>query len=136
MNNRDYTSPKTAKKMYRIFNKVYRTGKPAITTDYEIIRKDGEARTLELSANAIKDGSGKPIGFRGIVRDVTERLKSEIERAKLEIKLQNARTATILGLAKLAEYRDEGTGSHLERIPEYAKLIPVAILNESLNMPS
>lgn len=37
--------------------------------------------------------------------------------------LQNARTATILGLAKLAEYRDEGTGLHLERIREYAKLL-------------
>ena len=36
-------------------------------------------------------------------------------------KLQNARAATILGLAKLAEYRDEGTGTHLERIREYAK---------------
>ena len=36
-------------------------------------------------------------------------------------KLQNARAATILGLAKLAEYRDEGTGAHLERIREYAK---------------
>ena len=35
--------------------------------------------------------------------------------------LQEARAATILGLAKLAEYRDEGTGSHLERIREYAK---------------
>jgi response regulator RpfG family c-di-GMP phosphodiesterase len=38
-------------------------------------------------------------------------------------KLQNARMATILGLAKLAEYRDEGTGTHLERIREYAKII-------------
>jgi PAS domain S-box-containing protein len=123
MNNRDYTSPKTAKKMYRIFNKVYLTGKPAIATEYEIITKGGEIKTLELSANAIKDEFGKPIGFRGIVRDVTERLKAEFEKAKLEIKLQNARTATILGLAKLAEYRDEGTGSHLERIPEYAKIL-------------
>lgn len=38
-------------------------------------------------------------------------------------KLQNARMTTILGLAKLAEYRDEGTGMHLERIREYAKII-------------
>ena len=38
-------------------------------------------------------------------------------------KLQNARMTTILGLAKLAEYRDEGTGMHLERIREYAKMI-------------
>jgi response regulator RpfG family c-di-GMP phosphodiesterase len=38
-------------------------------------------------------------------------------------KLQYARAATILGLAKLAEYRDEGTGTHLERIREYARLL-------------
>jgi PAS domain S-box-containing protein len=131
MNNRDYTSPKTAKKMYKIFNKVYRTGEPAITTDYEIITKDGETRNLELSATAIKNDLKKPIGFRGIVRDVTERLKSEIERARLEVKLQNARAATILGLAKLAEYRDEGTGSHLERIPEYAKIIAKELAQKS-----
>ncbi|UCG06403.1 MAG: HD domain-containing protein [Desulfobacterales bacterium] len=37
--------------------------------------------------------------------------------------LQEARAATILGLAKLAEYRDEGTGTHLERIREYAKML-------------
>ncbi|MGD2271476.1 MAG: PAS domain S-box protein [Desulfobacterales bacterium] len=123
MNNRDYTSPKTAKKMFKIFNKVYRTGQPAVATDYEIIRKNGEPAILELSANLIKDHSGNAIGFRGIVRDFTERLKAEKEKKKLEVKLQNARSATILGLAKLAEYRDEGTGSHLERIPEYTKII-------------
>ena len=38
-------------------------------------------------------------------------------------KVQHARAATILGLAKLAEYRDEGTGTHLERIREYARLL-------------
>ena len=44
-------------------------------------------------------------------------------------KLQNARMATILGLAKLAEYRDEGTGTHLERIREYAKIIAQELAN-------
>ncbi len=36
---------------------------------------------------------------------------------------QNAREATILGLAKLAEYRDTDTGNHLERIREYTREI-------------
>ena len=35
----------------------------------------------------------------------------------------NARLAIILGLAKLAEYRDKETGLHLERIREYVLLI-------------
>ena len=37
--------------------------------------------------------------------------------------IQLARMATILALAKLAEYRDDDTGIHLERMREYAKII-------------
>ncbi|MBU1168237.1 MAG: HD domain-containing protein [Proteobacteria bacterium] len=36
---------------------------------------------------------------------------------------QNAREATIMGLAKLAEYRDKDAGSHLERIREFSKML-------------
>jgi len=37
--------------------------------------------------------------------------------------VQNARMATILALAKLAEYRDDDTGIHLERMREYSRII-------------
>jgi response regulator RpfG family c-di-GMP phosphodiesterase len=54
---------------------------------------------------------------------INKRKKAEMDLLESYRKLQNARMATILGLAKLAEYRDEGTGTHLERIREYAKKI-------------
>jgi response regulator RpfG family c-di-GMP phosphodiesterase len=54
---------------------------------------------------------------------INKRKKAEMDLLESYRKLHNARMATILGLAKLAEYRDEGTGTHLERIREYAKLI-------------
>ena len=54
---------------------------------------------------------------------INKRKKAEMDLLESYRKLQNARMATILGLAKLAEYRDEGTGTHLERIREYAKII-------------
>ena len=54
---------------------------------------------------------------------INKRKEAEMDLLESYRKLQNARMATILGLAKLAEYRDEGTGTHLERIREYAKLI-------------
>ncbi len=54
---------------------------------------------------------------------IKKRREAEMDLLESYRKLQNARMATILGLAKLAEYRDEGTGTHLERIREYAKLI-------------
>jgi two-component system, cell cycle sensor histidine kinase and response regulator CckA len=72
-NNRAYTSPETAKRMFRIFNNVYRTGRPAEISDYEIYRKNGQRRYLELSAYLMKNESGRPVGFRGIGRDVTDR---------------------------------------------------------------
>jgi response regulator RpfG family c-di-GMP phosphodiesterase len=58
---------------------------------------------------------------------INKRKKAEMDLLESYRKLQNARMATILGLAKLAEYRDEGTGTHLERIREYAKLIAEAL---------
>ena len=54
---------------------------------------------------------------------INKRKQAETDLLESYRKLQNARMATILGLAKLAEYRDEGTGAHLERIREYAKII-------------
>ena len=54
---------------------------------------------------------------------INKREKAEKALKSSYRKLQNARMATILGLAKLAEYRDEGTGTHLERIREYAKIL-------------
>ncbi|MCG6916926.1 MAG: PAS domain S-box protein [Deltaproteobacteria bacterium] len=77
MNNREYTTGEIAKKMYQAFNKTYETGEAARIVDYDIFRKDGSTRTLELSASLMTDSTGKPAGFRGVVRDVTERKRAE-----------------------------------------------------------
>ena len=77
MNNREYTTPETAKKMYQVFNKVYKTGEPAKEFDWEIIRTNGSTRYVEASVSLIKDSKGQGVGFRGIVRDITERKRAE-----------------------------------------------------------
>ncbi|MDA3897718.1 MAG: PAS domain S-box protein [Desulfobacteraceae bacterium] len=74
-NNRDYTIPDTAKRMYQVFNKIFTTGEPSNINDYQIITKAGEVRYLELSAYLIKDDDGNPIGFRGVGRDVSDRIE-------------------------------------------------------------
>jgi len=123
MNNRKFTAPESARKLYKEFNKVYKTGKTSGAIENEVITKNGGVKHTEVVVSLMRDKDGMPTGFRGISRDVTERLKAEKERRELENKLHYARAATILGLAKLAEYRDKGTGAHLERIREYAKII-------------
>jgi two-component system cell cycle sensor histidine kinase/response regulator CckA len=76
-NNREYTTPQTAQKMYRLFNQVYRTGRPSRVMDYEIILKDGRTIVLEMSTSLMRNAAGTPVGFRGVIRDITERKRAE-----------------------------------------------------------
>jgi PAS domain S-box-containing protein len=89
MNSRRYTDEENAKKLYKTFNKVYTTGKPDKGFDWEIIRKDGSKRYVEASVSLRKDAKGRPIGFQGIVRDITERKQSEEALRESEEKYRN-----------------------------------------------
>lgn len=84
MNNREYTEKKTAKRLYQTFSRVYKTGKPTRIFDFEIIRKDTTKRYVEASVSLIKDSEGQRKGFRGIVRDITEKknLESQLLQAQ------------------------------------------------------
>ena len=77
LNNRRYMDQESMKKAFEAYNKVYRTGEPDKVCDYAIIRKDGTRRYVEASISLRRDSFGKPAGFRGIVRDVTERKEME-----------------------------------------------------------
>ena len=84
MNNRQYTDEEYAKKLYRVFNQVYRTGEPVKGLDLEVIKKDGTKAFIEVSISPIKDSAGKPVGFRGIARDTIERKRAEEALKKSE----------------------------------------------------
>ena len=76
MNYRQYTD----KEHQRNFSKRLiksKTGEPAKGFDWQIIKKMGLERSIETSISLIKDSSGKPVGFRGIIRDITERKKAD-----------------------------------------------------------
>jgi len=77
MNHKHFTTKETAEKVFQEFNKVLKTGKPSRGFDWLIIRKDQSQGYIEASVTLKKDSSGKPIGFEGMVRDVTERKQIE-----------------------------------------------------------
>ncbi len=97
MNNREYSSPETAQQVYNKFNEIYRTGRSVDFTRYTIIGKNKRELHLEMSASLIKNAEGKPIGFRGVARDNTSRLKTENEKHKLEEQLQHAQRMKAIG---------------------------------------
>jgi len=90
MNNRGYMDPVTAKKVFEAYNQVYTTGRAIKGYEWETLRKDGTKGYVEVSASLMKNPEDKPIGFRGIVRDVTERKFAEEEKKRLEVQLEQA----------------------------------------------
>jgi PAS domain S-box-containing protein len=97
MNNRQYMDDETAKKVYQVFNEVYRTGESANPFDWKIILKDGTRRWIETSVSLIRDSKGQPVGFRGIARDVTERKQMEEEAKIHQQQLMQAGKMVALG---------------------------------------
>ena len=77
MNNRKYMDEENARKVYEGFNKVFKAGMPSKVLDWELTKKDGTKRFVEISVSLIRDSEGNPTGFRGVLRDVTERKQAE-----------------------------------------------------------
>ncbi len=78
LNYKDYVDDKTAKEIYQIYNELYRTGKLIRGYNYEIFTRDGRSKKqVEISASLIKDEEGSPIGFRGVLRDISLRKQAE-----------------------------------------------------------
>jgi PAS domain S-box-containing protein len=96
-NTGEFTSPKTAQKLDRIFTNVQKTGRSARVLNYEVITKDGTQKILHLSASLMRDADQKPIGFRGIVQDVTDQLIAEKQREQLASQMLHAQKMEAIG---------------------------------------
>jgi PAS domain S-box-containing protein len=97
LNNREYTDQENAKKMSNIMNEIYRTGKPSKVTELEVIRKDEATVAVEMNAYLMHDKEGEPAGFRGVVRNISQRLAAERQKQKLETQLQQAQKMEAIG---------------------------------------
>jgi diguanylate cyclase (GGDEF)-like protein/PAS domain S-box-containing protein len=103
MHNRQYTDKENLKKLSKTFHKVYKTGQPAKELDWQIIRKDGTKRYIEVSLSLQKNSSGQPIGFQGLARDITDRKMMEAEILALSITDQLTGLYNRRGFLSLAE---------------------------------
>ncbi|HPL68043.1 MAG TPA: PAS domain-containing protein, partial [Smithellaceae bacterium] len=73
MNFRKYVDKENEQKVFEAFHRVFVTGEPSKGVDWELISKNGEKKPIESSISLMKDVDGNPVGFRGIIRDITER---------------------------------------------------------------
>lgn len=75
---RMYMEPKNAADIFSIFHRIHRTGMPSEIFDLRFRRKDGSECIAQGTASLIVDDKGEKLGFRGLLRDVTD-LKSAEE---------------------------------------------------------
>jgi PAS domain S-box-containing protein len=97
MNNRQFTSKETVERVYKTFNSVFKTGTAATAFDWEMVAKDGTKKFVELSVSLIRDSEGRPIGFRGLARDISERKKAEEQANLHQQQLMQASKMVALG---------------------------------------
>ena len=89
MNYRQYAADEeNARKVYQAYNRGYETGEP-IRIEWDVRRKNGERRTIEVAVSLIRNTEGLKTGFMGIVRDVTERKRAEEELRESRKKLED-----------------------------------------------
>jgi two-component system cell cycle sensor histidine kinase/response regulator CckA len=79
------------------YNRIFTTGEILHDFVWDIVRKDGLRRTIEVSASLIRDKDNHRIGFRGLVRDITERVHAEADRERLRAQLAQAQKMESVG---------------------------------------
>ncbi len=80
-----------------VFTRVFETGEPAHSIDWEIATRDGTLILIETSISLITDVDGQAVGFRGIIRDITDRVRTAQEKANLEVQLQRSQRMEAIG---------------------------------------
>jgi PAS domain S-box-containing protein len=93
----DLLAPENRERAVSVFTRVFETGEPAHSIDWEIATRDGSPILIETSISLITDVDGQAVGFRGIIRDITERVRAAQERANLEAQLQRSQRMEAIG---------------------------------------
>jgi len=133
---RDLVSPGMAEDLYVFFHEVFTTGVPSTLKDFEVIRPDGTTAVFELSVSLMRDEAGKPLGFRGTGRDVSDRIQAAQERERLIKELQQALTdiKTLSGLlpicASCKKIRDDK--GYWNQIESYITEHSAAVFSHSI----
>jgi PAS domain S-box-containing protein len=81
-----------------LFANLQQSIEPVHFSPFEIIDRKGKSIPVDLSASVVIDDAGRPVGFRGILRDATERIQLERKRQLLESQIQQIQKLESVGI--------------------------------------
>jgi PAS domain S-box-containing protein len=92
-----------------------REGGQDLNCDYRMLARDGRMVWIHDQAVAIRN-NGLPHHLQGLMYDVSAEMEAQAS-------LRRSREETIRRLSRAAEFRDDETGAHIERMSHYCELI-------------
>lgn len=120
VNYKQFLDDENRRKIFETFQRVYQTHEPVKRFQCAIIDRNGVVKQIEMTALLLKDQDGRPAGFCGLGRDVTDVKKAtETMDALLKAKTRELTDAnqalekTNIALQVLLEKKDE-TRNRLE----------------------
>ena len=96
----DFIAPVDLNRTKELFGRAVETGTTAEVIETQIVRPDGMSAFVEVTPAPILE-DGRVVGFRGILRDVTERKRSELALRKTHDLLMAVVEASPMGIAIL-----------------------------------
>ncbi len=100
-------------KVFMAFNKVFVTGQNNPGFTVKMTRKDGGVFYGEMSVSLLSDKNDAPTGFRGVVRDITERKEAEDALKESEEKfrylLDRAKDGIVVIQDEVVKYANQRT---------------------------
>lgn len=119
---RDYSSLcKDEADVYRAFNQAFKTKQSKFSVIIDLLHKNGSLVHADLSLSLVYDPDGRVSGFRGLGRDITERVKMEEELKRLSYQDQ------LTGV-----YNRHFFAAELKRL-EGSREYPIAIISVDLD---
>lgn len=125
-NFRRFTAPESIRTLYRRFGELYRTGRPAPRFEYFFRPREGGPRPGEISISpVVRDGVVS--GSRGLIRDVSERIRSEhlLREAKDAAEAQAARLRSVNRVAATVSRTLDMDGMLQSVCEELTSIFPV-----------
>jgi len=86
------------------------------TSEYTVLKKNGDIYPVIMYCNDIYNGDNKRIGYRIVMVDITERKRAEYKIEESYKRLQKTLNDTINTLASIIENRDPYTSGHQKKV--------------------